>query len=547
MTAPQNHLTERIRELRDTLLTGLVERDDAVRLALLAALAGEHLLLIGPPGTAKSMIARRLHLAFADATYFERLLTRFTVPEELFGPLSIKGLELDRYERLTASYLPSASVAFLDEIFKANSAILNALLTLLNEREFDNGTTRIKTPLIAVVGASNELPQGAELDALYDRFLLRLHVGPVSADAFKILLTLNEDQPLQVADERRLSVANLSSVRSHAQRVTLPNDVVALLSNLREWCSAEEIPVSDRRWRKIVKLLRISAASNGRDSVSIWDCWLLQHCLWNLPEERAKIYDWYSERVGASATLDPSKLTKIVISWEARLKTDQDSKSQMMDENGQLLYIGPDDDFTTDDEGEVQARRGKDPLFLAPTHAYDPQEDEHCSRDRTRGGKGYTAQELDRLILFHNNHYNRIKFHQWSDREKYLADRSNWHLAQGPLPPVMEPTRHKSVYIEACTEQIAKIQHSIEQYQSNLADHTASLRRDISEHLWVRNEFFSVAGASLSRTSEAVGEIKSRMSRVLDGFRMLPNDSLPPPAKPAPAQTETARPRVRRR
>lgn len=116
---------ERLRKLRDALLTGPVERDLPVRLALIASLAGEHLLMVGPPGTAKSLIARRLRLAFAKSSYFERLLTRFTVPEELFRPLSIKGLEDDRYERLTNKYLPTASIAFLDEIFKANSAILN--------------------------------------------------------------------------------------------------------------------------------------------------------------------------------------------------------------------------------------------------------------------------------------------------------------------------------------------------------------------------------------------------------------------------------------
>ena len=303
-------IATRLQALRDKLSETLVERDLTVRLALLAALAGEHLLLLGPPGTAKSLVARRLHLAFADATYFERLLTRFTVPEELFGPLSIKGLEEDRYERLTAAYLPTASIAFLDEIFKANSAILNALLTLLNEREFDNGATRIRTPLVAVIGASNELPDGEELDALFDRFLLRLHVGPVSKKAFPALLGLRGHATPDVPAELRLTEADLATLREGADHVEVPEDVMAMLCDLRDWCEAESLRVSDRRWRKIVKLLQVSALTNGRIKVSVWDCWLLQHCLWDDPEDRNKVYDWYASRVGASAAMDPARLTR---------------------------------------------------------------------------------------------------------------------------------------------------------------------------------------------------------------------------------------------
>ncbi len=150
-------LSNRVGDVYEALRAGLVERDEPLRLALLAALSGEHFLLVGPPGTAKSTLARRLHLAFRGR-YFERLLTRFTVPEELFGPLSLRGLERDVYERLTDGYLPTASIAFLDEIFKANSAILNALLGILNERVMDQGPRRDAVPLVCLIGASNELP-----------------------------------------------------------------------------------------------------------------------------------------------------------------------------------------------------------------------------------------------------------------------------------------------------------------------------------------------------------------------------------------------------
>ncbi|PNW72795.1 hypothetical protein CHLRE_15g644051v5 [Chlamydomonas reinhardtii] len=176
--ASDSELRKRVVASIQKLSKGLLERDVEVRLLLLAALCCEHLLLLGPPGTAKSELSRRLS-SLCGGTYFERLLTRFSVPEELFGPLSMKGLENDLYVRQTDGYLPTSEVAFVDEIFKANSAILNALLTLLNERLFDNGNQRLEAPLLCLVGASNEMPESEELDALYDRFLIRRTVSQV--------------------------------------------------------------------------------------------------------------------------------------------------------------------------------------------------------------------------------------------------------------------------------------------------------------------------------------------------------------------------------
>jgi MoxR-like ATPase len=331
-------LKARIERIRDALSEGLIERDIPIRLALLAALAGEHVLLIGPPGTAKSELARRLRLAFTGQTYFERLLTRFSVPEELFGPLSIKALEEDKYQRQTDGYLPTAAVAFLDEIFKANSAILNALLTLLNEREFDNGTQRIKTPLVSVVGASNELPQEEELLALYDRFLVRYHVGPVTDEGFAKLLDLRGQVKPAIDAALMLTPSDLEHIHAAAMKVTVSAEVASLLKAMRKHCQDQKIPVSDRRWRKALFLLQVAAHTDGRSAVSVWDCWLLQHCLWHKPEEITALGKWYEERAGAASPREPERFARVATAWEQRLREDSGKRVQKQNASGQLVF-----------------------------------------------------------------------------------------------------------------------------------------------------------------------------------------------------------------
>ena len=143
-------------------------------MALLAAISGENILFIGPPGTGKSVLSRRITNVFSNVDYFEYLLTKFTTPEELFGPISIKELENDKFHRNIEGYLTDSEIVFLDEVFKANSAILNSLLTIMNERIYHNGYQKENIRTKIVIGASNELPREEyELDALYDRFLFR--------------------------------------------------------------------------------------------------------------------------------------------------------------------------------------------------------------------------------------------------------------------------------------------------------------------------------------------------------------------------------------
>lgn len=331
-----NALLTRIAALPKRLAQGLVEREHEVRLVLLAALAGEHSLLIGAPGTAKSALARRLHAAFRDAHYFERLLTRFSVPEELFGPLSISALEQDRYERHTAGFLPEASIAFIDEVFKANSAILNALLTLLNEREFDNGAGRMRCPLISVVGATNEVPDDEVAEAFFDRFLVRLTVSPVSAQGFAALLGCEAELVDRVPEA--LDASDLVSLDEAAARVRLPDEVIEVLAELRAQLAANGHYVSDRRWVKIARLLRVACASEGRVTAEVWDLWLLPWCVAASTDQQQAVGVWVEERLGVRAPISPARITRVVEAFEAQLEAEQQANDLDYDESGRLRF-----------------------------------------------------------------------------------------------------------------------------------------------------------------------------------------------------------------
>jgi len=338
-----SQLKPRLAALIETLSSGLVERATPVRLALLAALASEHILLVGAPGTAKSELARRLHRAFRDAAYFERLLTRFSVPEELFGPLSIAALEQDRYERQTDGYLPSASIAFIDEVFKANSAILNALLTLLNEREFDNGAARVKTPLISVVGATNEVPDDEVGAAFYDRFLVRCQLEPVSGPGFSELLSLPEADSAHPDASLMLGRDDLAALDARIDSVTLPREVTDLLGDMREYLAGEGIYISDRRWRKLVRLIKTAALTDGRGAVSVWDLWLAQFCAIQRLDQRPLVEEWFAARIGTDRVLNPQRFTRAVEAFEAQLELERSAEELNYDATGRLAVAGVND------------------------------------------------------------------------------------------------------------------------------------------------------------------------------------------------------------
>ncbi len=504
-------MRERLSRLIACMTEGLIEREIPARLVLLTALAGEHSLLIGEPGTAKSALARRLHRVFADGAYFERLLTRFSVPEELFGPLSIKALEEDRYQRQTEHYLPTARIAFIDEVFKANSAILNSLLTILNEREFDNGERRCKVPLISVVGASNELPDDDELNALYDRFLCRYVVQPVSDQQFITLLGLTDAQPQAAAEVDRLDQSTLDQLQARAEQVTLGDEVIECLSALRVYMQEARIGVSDRRWRKLVKLLKVCAVTNDRDSVNIWDCWLLQHCLWQEPEHRASLQHWYEAHIGIGSGFNPARLERLVKTWEQTLASDCSSKTQRRNAAGEALYLNPEGDRTTEPLFSEWAHRNGQPLYLAT-----PDQD-----DRSNDTRGYLAGELrqhffdDRLQQSHING-------KWQHIEDYLADPANRFIRVHENSALMEPTRHPDSLIEARLRETRQIRVDIELLGGRLQQQIDTLEQTLGNHLWLDTGFVDIASQRLTESLQLASGLSARMQATIQGFEGLP-------------------------
>ena len=320
-------MLERFKLLLQEMNRGIYEKNTEISLSLLAALAGESVILLGPPGVAKSMVARQLKTAFRDAQSFEYLMSRFSTPDEIFGPVSIQKLKTsDTCERAVEGYLPTADVVFLDEIWKAGPAIQNTLLTVINEKIFRNGNREMHLPLKLLVAASNELPaKGEGLEALWDRFVIRIESRPIKLEKnFRAMLL--ESHADFSRSTRALGHADFSgstgglghadfadnadfsdlkiTAEEYAEwaekicKIGVKEEVLDAISAIRkslravnvdEAAERRNIYVSDRRWKNIVRLLRTSAFMQDREEVDICDLLPIYHCLWQEPEERDAI------------------------------------------------------------------------------------------------------------------------------------------------------------------------------------------------------------------------------------------------------------------
>ncbi|USD35676.1 AAA family ATPase [Ferrimonas sp. SCSIO 43195] len=322
---------QRIQSLIDTLSQGLQEREQTVAIALLGALTGQNTFLYGPPGTAKSLLARRIASAFNHDSYFECLMNRFSTPEEVFGPVSIQALKQDQYHRKTQGYLPTVDFAFLDEIWKSSPAILNTLLTLINERLFRNGDDIEPVPLKALIAASNEVPEPDQgLDALYDRFLIRLMAQPTSQwDNFASLLQSRPvSAEVDIAPELKISNGEWLEWQQQLHQVQLSDDCLGVIKilkqQLQEQAEALGLYVSDRRWQRAAMLLKASAFFNDRDHTNLSDALLLKHCLWAQEEDHPKAVKLVHDAIfalGCPQAAAISELYQQIDDWETALHT----------------------------------------------------------------------------------------------------------------------------------------------------------------------------------------------------------------------------------
>ncbi|MFJ9176016.1 AAA family ATPase [Streptomyces sp. NPDC102360] len=284
---------KRLRAICDELAERFYERADVIRTLVTALLAGRHSLVLGPPGTAKSELARELTGRVEGAAYWEILLSKFTAPTRMFGPIDVAALARGEYRQVYDGRATTAHIAFIDEIFKCSTAALNETLGYLNERIYhpENGGAPIHCPLIGAITASNELPEGEDSAAIYDRLLVRIEVGYLEDPSnFAALVRSAVGGRAGAVARTTVQLADLQrAVTETVPAVDVPDTIVDAVCTLRAALRRKELVASDRRWRQAVGLLQASAYLDGRTEVADTDLSVLTHVLWDSPAQRPTV------------------------------------------------------------------------------------------------------------------------------------------------------------------------------------------------------------------------------------------------------------------
>jgi MoxR-like ATPase len=500
-------IRDRIATLLEAMERGVYEREEATRLAFLATAAGESVFFLGPPGVAKSLIARRLKFAFREATSFEYLMGRFSTPDEIFGPISIQRLkEEDRYERITDRYLPDADIVFLDEIWKAGPPIQNALLTALNEKRFRNGTREVRIPMKGLISASNHIPEtDAGQRAFWDRFLVRVPLRAIETDeSFHRLLTdAGDEYEDTVPAGLKIDTEEYDRWQQQIVSVETPEPVLRLLSRLRRRLSSpaerderEPMYISDRRWKKVAGLLRTSAFLNGRTAVNALDLGLLRHCLWDRPRDIPDIASLLGEeltRFEFGEDVEPRVVARELGSLKRRVRestvetVDEETFEPVLyrgeyvrlqgfeDAEITLMWRGDFDALPTEEGAPCELFLFNDDLSFSETRTYD--EVQRCEDPAVRiNGSRYPVEHRT----------------AWSttahEREPEQGERETWH-------------REAVAIAERCA---AGLEAALAKRRAGAAE----------SHLFVEESFAEIAFAGLALAADEFEQLRLTAERL---------------------------------
>jgi MoxR-like ATPase len=537
-------LKQKINSLITELNSGLIEREPHIKEALLTMLAGENLLLVGPPGTAKSEIARRLSSVIQDGNYFEYLLTKFTTPEELFGQFSMEGMKNDKLERKIDSYLPTSNIAFLDETFKANSSILNSLLTVMNEKVFHNGSKKEETKLLSVIGATNELPkEGTDLQALYDRFLTRMFIDYVSEDK-QVELLLSENKKFDgVSLQNRFKIEELQKFHKDIEKVKLSPEsaqiVVETHKELKEKFNENEFEtISDRRLKKALRILKASALSNERDEVNVLDISLLSNIFWNDDENRETVEKTVLSKL---PTADSGKASKMNFLYDKQFKKFEElgisgNVAQERNEQGQPLFLDRDGKKTTDSQREYEENRhlqekSGEYIYRHQHHSSDyltstEKKDEYPNNYKYRllyttdsQGNIIPAKSTNGELLY--GHINQKIGHTKSETF-HPQHGSNYKQVTYDLlvtfkhKPIGEPIRNVLENLEILSQQTADKLQEVQKIFDEIKANRDDIANSLQTHLWIDAEKLSFIKDSVEKDLEEATKILENFIKLKD-------------------------------
>jgi len=261
-------LFTKLQNFRSSLNTKFLEREDIIDGVLASVITKQNCFLFGLPGTGKSELVREISNGFKSSKFFGYLLSPTTDPSELFGPVAVSKLLKDEYVRDVEGYLPSANIAFLDELFRGSSAVLNSLLTILNERTFNNGREVIQTPIQSIVAATNSFPTEESLQAFCDRFLFRPTVEPLKKPTARRLLDLwalgIEKRPTVTSD---LTYSDLTELQKEAEKIEASEEFLDRFSQVFDLLASRGISISDRRRVQILRFMKAWALVQGDELI----------------------------------------------------------------------------------------------------------------------------------------------------------------------------------------------------------------------------------------------------------------------------------------